>query len=222
MTNITVKNHGTVCSELGKTGIAKTKKGKYEPVICKKSRQIFGRKYKSTLKKKKGTLSFGKYGKKLAHPNNNNQNSKCMNGPCWHRLSFYNKKSKDYKKSKSSINKAIKLAIITQNKSRQIPIRSTANNQLKYTLKVGNLKASIAYFENLYKKISKNVFSNNSKINQQLLISRKIRKLKEELKKIIQDEKKRLANGKKKKEQIEIIHQKVEKEQIEIINQKVK
>ena len=94
MTNITVKNHGTVCSELGKTGIAKTKKGKYEPVICKKSRQIFGRKYKSTLKKKKGTLSFGKYGKKLAHPNNNNQNSECMNKPCWHRFSLKNKNTK--------------------------------------------------------------------------------------------------------------------------------
>ena len=45
-------NHGNTCDPKGNVAISLTKKGKYEPVICKKSRQIFGRKYKSTLKKK--------------------------------------------------------------------------------------------------------------------------------------------------------------------------
>lgn len=62
-------------------------------LICKKSKKKFGRKFKSSLKKKNGTRSLGKYGKIL-------ENEDCMTGPCWHKLSLMNKRKKSYKKWK--------------------------------------------------------------------------------------------------------------------------
>ena len=89
--------HGRTCesSEIG-TYKRVTINGKKVDLICKKSKQIFGKKVKSSLKKKNGTFSLGKYGKTL-------NSEKCMKGPCWHKLSSLNKVRKRYKKRKNSL-----------------------------------------------------------------------------------------------------------------------
>ena len=91
MVSIEVKKHGHPCKneELKKFGIAKIntkKKGKYVPLIFKKSKKVFGRIVKSSLKKKKGTLSLGKWN--ISTSNKNTSISECMNKPCWHQIVF--------------------------------------------------------------------------------------------------------------------------------------
>jgi len=81
--------HGKKC--ITKKQIVMDNRGDY--LICKKSKQLLGRKLKSSLKKKNGTRSLGKYGKKL-------ENEDCMKGLCWHRLSAMNKRKKSYKQWK--------------------------------------------------------------------------------------------------------------------------
>jgi hypothetical protein len=55
----------------------------YDPVICKKSKSFGGRKFKTTLTNNGKTI----YLKKLSEKYSN-----CNKGPCWHKLSFFNKK----------------------------------------------------------------------------------------------------------------------------------
>jgi hypothetical protein len=54
-----------------------------KPLICKKSKSLFGRKFRSSLNKKKGTKSLGKFGRKL-------DKDWCHKGPCWHKISRLN------------------------------------------------------------------------------------------------------------------------------------
>jgi hypothetical protein len=106
-----IVNHGAKCSNNNrKIAIAFTKKKKYEPVICKKSKQYFGRKLRSTLQKKKKTSSLGNYGKKLGKGNTLQNNSDCMQTACWHRLSTRNKRKSKIKNKMKNINKAIEKA----------------------------------------------------------------------------------------------------------------
>ena len=88
-------------------------KEKYEPVICKKSMSILGRKIKSKLK---GKSLIGKnYLKKL-------NSNKCMNGPCWHRFSQKNKltKRENYKELKKiSARKTIANKIFRNHKKKK-------------------------------------------------------------------------------------------------------
>ena len=118
--NSNIKKHGTKCK------LSNNKKNiKYGydinnnvDLICKKSKKIFGRKLKSSLKKKNGTRSLGKYGKIL-------ENKKCMTGPCWHKLSSMNKRKKSYKKWKNLLNKKITGTTILQ---AQVRGKQTRNN----------------------------------------------------------------------------------------------
>ena len=87
--------HGTKCSEDERKEIISDRN---QLLICKKSKQIFGKKVKSSLKKKNGTRSLGKYGKTL-------NSEECMKGPCWHKLSM-----KDRIMYKSKIKEARKEA----------------------------------------------------------------------------------------------------------------
>lgn len=81
--------HGIPCNIKGEYERV-TINGKKVDLICKKSKQIFGKKVKSSLKKKNGTSSLGKYGKTL-------NSEDCMKGPCWHKLSGLNKRRRAYK-----------------------------------------------------------------------------------------------------------------------------
>jgi hypothetical protein len=81
-------SHGDVCN---KKEIGQTKKISGETLICKKSKSLFGRKIKSSLKKKTGTKSLGRYGKRL-------EKNECHKGPCWHKLSRLNKISRKLKR----------------------------------------------------------------------------------------------------------------------------
>jgi len=100
--NSNFKNHGTKCELSNEKNKIKYgyDKSKRVDLICKKSKKKFGRKLKSSLKKKNGTRSLGKYGKIL-------ENEECMTGPCWHKLSFMNKRKKSYKKWKNLLKKKI-------------------------------------------------------------------------------------------------------------------
>jgi len=98
----TQAQHGEKCSKEEKNTYRRVKINKKEvDLICKKSKKILGldRKLKSSLKKENGTLSFGKYGKKL-----NNKTKICMKNPCWHKLSGLDKKRKKYKTWKNQMN----------------------------------------------------------------------------------------------------------------------
>ena len=64
-------------------------------LICKKSKSLLGRKIKSSLKKKEGTKSLGKFGRKL-------DKDWCHENPCWHKLSTLNKISRKLKRQKNN------------------------------------------------------------------------------------------------------------------------
>lgn len=85
--------HGRTCekSERGEyKRIINNNGKKMVDLICKKSLQMLGKKLKSSLKKKNGTFSLGRYGKTL-------NNKKCMKELCWHKLSGFDKRRKKYK-----------------------------------------------------------------------------------------------------------------------------